>query len=225
MRQIYMNYAATSPRTSPAVTEGLESYLRQNRCLSAGRNFEGLDDGAVAFRARRAIGRLFGSDFPNRVIFTPGATFSLNMILNGVIRQGDHVIVSGVEHNAAMRPLELLRQKGIAEFDRMPCERDGTVDPACVGALVRGNTRALVMAHASNMLGTVLPWEGCFAEAKRCGIFTILDAAQTAGAYPLSLGKNIDALVFSGHKGLRGLAGIGGFVLGEASAEKIEPWL
>jgi selenocysteine lyase/cysteine desulfurase len=147
------------------------------------------------------------------------------MILNGLFKKGDHVIASGVEHNAVIRPLELLKHKGVIEYSLMPCAPDGTHNPKCLGNLIRRNTRALVMTHASNVLGTVLPVEECFTEAKRCGLFTILDASQTAGVYPLSFGDSIDALVFPGHKGLRGLSGVGGFVLSESAVEQIEPWL
>ncbi|MDR1580052.1 MAG: aminotransferase class V-fold PLP-dependent enzyme [Synergistaceae bacterium] len=225
MRQIYLNYAATSPRTSPAVTRELCRFLGQNLRLNAGRNFEGIEDGRVALRARMAICKLFGTDFPERVIFTSGATASLNMILKGLLEKGGHIIASGVEHNAVMRPLEQLRKKGAADYTLMSCSPDGAHDPESLEDLIRPNTRAIVMTHASNVLGTVLPVGECFAKARRRGIFTILDASQTAGVYPLFFGGDTDALVFPGHKGLRGLAGVGGFVLSEAASEQIEPWL
>ena len=225
MRQIYLNYAATSPRTSPFVTKELERYLRQNLRLNAGRNFEGVEDGRIALRARTAVSRLFGADSPDRVIFTSGATASLNMILNGLLKKGDHVIAGGIEHNAVMRPLALLKKHGVIEYSLMPCAPDGSHDPKSLEGLIRPDTRALVMTHASNVLGTVLPVEECFATARRRGLFTILDASQTAGVYTLFFGDDTDALVFPGHKGLGGLAGVGGFVMSDAAAEQIEPWL
>ncbi|MDR0649106.1 MAG: aminotransferase class V-fold PLP-dependent enzyme [Synergistaceae bacterium] len=226
MKQIYMNYAATSPRMSPAVTDALVGHLRQNVNLNAGRNFEGLDDSAIELRARRALAGLFNVADPNRVIFTSGITASLNMILNGLLKEGDHVLTSGVEHNAVARPLEMLRRKGVIEVDHLQCQADGTLDPESVHKAFLPNTRLVVLTHASNVLGTILPIRECFRIARERGALTVLDAAQTAGVFPFSMDdQNIDVLAFTGHKGLRGLAGTGGFVLSPSAAEQMAPWL
>jgi cysteine desulfurase family protein len=224
MKRIYMNYAASSPRMSHRVTEGLVRHLRQNIDLSAGRNFEGLDDGAVALRARRALARLFNAPVPNRVIFTSGITMSMNMILNGLLKTGDHVLASGVEHNAVARPIDILRRKGVIDVDYLPCGSDGTLDPQAVRDALLPNTRLVVLTHASNVLGSVQPVRECFSAAKDHGALTVLDSAQTAGVFPLSMEKETDVLAFTGHKGLRGLAGIGGFILADGIAEQMAPW-
>ncbi|MDR3331245.1 MAG: aminotransferase class V-fold PLP-dependent enzyme [Synergistaceae bacterium] len=221
MRQIYANYAATSPRVSPAVADALVAHLRGTN-LSAGRNFEGLDDCAVALRARSALAELFGVSDPTRVLFTSGATAALNMALNGLLRPGDHVLATSVEHNAVARPLELLSRGGIINVEWLPCSPEGSLDPAIIHRAVRQNTRMLVMPHASNVLGTILPVGECLAIAEEYGLLTVLDVAQTAGVLPLPM--DADVLTFAGHKGLRGLPGIGGFAVSERAVAEMEPW-
>lgn len=225
MESIYMNYAATSPGLSAKVREALRAYLENDQNLSAGRNFEGLEDSATALRARMALGRLFGVKQPARVVFTSGVTASLNMVLNGLVRPGDHVLATSLEHNAVARPLTLLQEHGVIEAEFVPCTPDGTLDPQEVRRRIRPNTRLLVMTHASNVLGTILPVAPCFAMAKQHGLYTVLDSAQTAGVLPVAMDENTDVVAFTGHKGLRGLAGSGGFAMGGDAAKAIRPWL
>jgi cysteine desulfurase family protein len=222
---VYLNYASTGPRKSERVTRGLIRYLEENRHLSGGRNFEGLDDGAVIHQARRVLADFFGAPSYASVVFTPGLTLSVNMILGGLLKPGDHVLATHVEHNAVARPLHRLRKQGRIEVDFLPNAPDGSFDPSVIPKYVRPNTRLLVMTHASNVLGTILPWEESFAAAKEYGLFTLLDTAQTAGLVPLRLNEHLDALAFTGHKGLGGLAGTGGFVLSKTAAGLLESWV
>jgi selenocysteine lyase/cysteine desulfurase len=243
---IYANYAATTPALSPVVVKELCEYAGGTH-LNAARNFEGLEAGAIALRARRAVATLFNTADPLKVIFTSGATASLNMAINGMTRQGDHVLATGVEHNATARPLEALRKNGVIELDWLRCDPDGSLEPQTVRKAIRKNTRLLVMNHASNVLGTILPVTECFRIAREYGIWTILDAAQTAGVLPIALGGAAgafslgaaqtagvlpialgdccDFLGFTGHKGLGGLAGSGGFVIGEDAAAQMRAWI
>ena len=150
------------------------------------------------------------------------------MLIHGFAREGCHVLASGVEHNSVARPLHKLRKNGVIELDWLPCGPDGSLDAGRVRAAIKKNTRLLVMTHASNVLGTILPVSDCFRIAREYGVFTVLDAAQTGGILPITMGDCCDALVFAGHKGLGGLAGSGGFVLGNAAAEAsggIGQWL
>ena len=156
-RAIYANYAATTPSLTPAVTEALVSYLGEGLHFSAGRNFEGLEDGAIALRARRALGRLFGVSTPLRVILMSGATEALNMALRGLLRPGDHALASGVEHNAVARPLHAMSREGIIALDWLPCAPDGSLDPSVIRKFVKRETRLIALSHASNVLGTILP--------------------------------------------------------------------
>jgi cysteine desulfurase family protein len=221
---IYANYAATTPALSPAVVGELSAYLTETH-LNAGRNFEGLEAGATALRARRAVAKLFGVRDPLRVIFTSGATAALNMAINGLVRPGCHVLATSVEHNAVARPLEALLKAGVIELDWLRCEPDGTLDARKVRSALRKNTRLLVMTHASNVLGTLLPVAECFKIAHEAGVLTVLDMAQTAGVLPWTMDETCDCACFAGHKGLSALAGIGGFVLGERAVREMRPWL
>ncbi len=221
---IYANYAATSPALSPAVAKELCEYAGGTH-LNAGRNFEGLEAGTIALRARRAVAKLFSVADPLRVIFTGGATQSLNMAIHGLVRAGDHVLATSVEHNATARPLEALRKNGAIELDWLQCEPDGSLDAEKVRTAIRKNTRLLVMTHASNVLGTIVPIMECFKIAHEYGVFTVLDAAQTGGVLPFTMGDCCDVIAFAGHKGLRGLAGVGGFALGEAASGEMRQWI
>ncbi|MDR2468601.1 MAG: aminotransferase class V-fold PLP-dependent enzyme [Spirochaetaceae bacterium] len=220
---IYANYAATSPALSAAAAWELCAYLKETH-LNAGRNFEGLEAAATALRARRAVAALFSAS-PLSVIFTNGATASLNMAIHGLIRPHCHVLATSIEHNAAARPLQALFQSGVIDLEWLPCDPSGLFDSAQLRAAIRKDTRLFVISHASNVLGTILPAAECFRIAREHGVLTILDAAQTAGAFPIALNECCDVLVFAGHKALGGLAGTGGFVLGERAALEMRPWL
>jgi cysteine desulfurase family protein len=220
-----MNYASTSPRQSVGLTQALIHYLEQNQHLNVGRNVEGLEDGRIQFRARNALARFLGAPGTSQVIFTSGITLSLNMVLLGLLKPGDHVLTTHVEHHAVSRPLRRLQRQGVIDVDLLPCAADGSFDPAVIGKHVRSNTRLLVMTHGSNVLGTILPVAESCAQAKACGLFTVVDTAQTAGSLAITLDAHTDVLAFTGHKGLRALQGIGGFVLSTEAAQQLEPWI
>ena len=137
------------------------------------------DAGLVTLRLRERLKRLFRFPEPvTHVILTPGATWGLNMAIRGFLKSGDHCIVSSMEHNAVMRPL--LALNGV-EFDRIPCSREGLLIPADIEPLIRPNTRLLVMAHGSNVCGTVQDAAAVGELCARHGIAFVLDAAQSAG--------------------------------------------
>ncbi|MDR2601043.1 MAG: aminotransferase class V-fold PLP-dependent enzyme [Spirochaetaceae bacterium] len=221
---IYANYAATSPRLDGAIVKELCLWLNETH-LAAARNFDSLEAGAVALRARKAAAKLFGAPDLLKVIFTSGATQSLNMAINGLVRPGCHVLASSLEHNSCARPLEALRKSGFIQLDWVPCAADGSLDCDFVRRAIKKNTRLLVMTHASNVLGTILPVEECSKIAGEHGLFFILDAAQTAGVLPVSLGGGRDVIAFTAHKGLGALAGSGGLVIGDEAAREMRPWI
>ena len=218
--RIYANYAATTPILSESVLEEVRAYLGGVR-LNTGRNFESIEAATIALRARRAIAHLFGVDDPLRVIFTSGATASLNMAISGLARPGDHVLATSIEHNATARPLEALRKDGVIDLEWLQCEPDGSLDVEKLRKAIRKNTSLLVMSHASNVLGTILPVAECFKIAEEHGMFTILDMAQTAGVLPWAIGEHCDFAAFAGHKGLGALAGIGGFVISQRACSRM----
>lgn len=226
MQHVYMNYAATSCKKPPAVVKAVTRYVNENLHLNAGRNMPGLDAVNIALDARLAVCRFFNLQNPRQVLFTSGVTAALNMVLHGLLKAGDHVLATMIEHNAVARPLHLMQQQGLIEVSWLPCAPDGSLDPTILPSYIRPNTKALVASHASNVLGTILPIGQLFSEAKKYGLVTILDTAQTAGFLPIDAEQmQIDVLAFTGHKSLMGLEGIGGFALRPGVEKRIAPWM
>ena len=181
------------------------------------------DTESVVFECRELIGALFHAPDYKNVVFTRNITESLNVVLKGLLHSGDHVIVSSMEHNAVMRPIRQLEKKGVS-FTRAQCESDGSLKPEKLLSCLRPDTKAVVMTHASNVFGTMLPIEEVGNFCKENGLVFILDSAQTAGVFPIDMEKmHIDILCFTGHKGLLGPQGIGGFILRDELVLKIEP--
>lgn len=221
---VNMNEAATSAAKPKEVIEALTAFLCENNQQSAGRGGDELAAMQAILESRKALAGLFGAQKPSHVIFTSGATESLNMAIHGLATEGCHVLATSLEHNAVARPLHLLQQQGRIEVTWLASGPDGSFDPRQIHGAVRPNTRLLVMTHASNVLGNVLPVAQAFALAKEHGLFTVLDAAQTAGHMEVKLDENTDAIAYTGHKGLRGVAGIGGLVLGQSAADNLQAW-
>ena len=161
------------------------------------------------------MAELLNAPDPLRVVFGPNVTWALNLALRGLLRPGDHVITSSVEHNSVMRPLRALERAGVA-LTIVPCAPTGALDPQRVTDALRPTTRLIVLTHASNVVGTVLPVGEVGALARRHGALLLVDVAQTAGAWPIDMqADGIDLLAFTGHKALYGPMGTGGLVLGE----------
>jgi cysteine desulfurase family protein len=169
----------------------------------------------VIHEAREVVAALFGAPEPLRVIFTPNVTYAINLALEGLLRPGDRVVTSSMEHNAVMRPLRSLERRGV-KVTVVPCDRQGWLDPADVRAAVAARgTRMVVLNHASNVSGTLLPIADIAPAVRAAGALLLVDVAQTGGAYPIDMGAmGIDLLAFTGHKGLQGPPGTGGLILG-----------
>lgn len=205
---IYFDNGSTSFPKAPGVGAAMAALLE-----NAGFNINrGGYEGAYAVAdmvldTREMLCKLFDWQDPKDVCFTGNVTQSLNLILKGFLKPGDHVVVSSMEHNAVMRPLNQLAAQGVA-FDAAQADPDGTLPIARVEALLRPDTRLVVMTHASNICGTILPIQAVGALCKEKGIPFVVDAAQTAGILPLSM-KDLHAaaIAFTGHKGLLGPPG------------------
>ncbi|MDL2258376.1 aminotransferase class V-fold PLP-dependent enzyme [Eubacteriales bacterium OttesenSCG-928-K08] len=221
---VNMNHAATSGTKPKEVVDAITEYINENHHQSVGRGGNELSTARMVFDSRVALAELFGASKPANVVFTSGATDSLNIAINGLVRPGCHVLATSLEHNAVARPLYLLQKQKQIEVTFLPHHPDGTFDPETISAAIRPNTRLLIMTHASNVLGNILPVEEAFKIAKQHGLFTVLDAAQTAGHMPVALNENTDIIAFTGHKGLRGVAGIGGLALGKSIASELQPY-
>lgn len=225
-QEIYLNYAATNNRLFVETQQVLCDYIMKNNNTNMNRGVSDKNILTNLFKARNLLADFFHAEHSSHVIFTSNATTSLNMILNGLLEENDHVITTSVEHNAVSRPLQLLISKKNISVTYAMCESDGILAVERVKKAILPETKVLVMTHASNVLGTILPIKECFQYAKSKGIITVLDSAQTAGFLPINMKDMcIDVLAFTGHKGLRALSGIGGFVLTEFSAKEMKPWL
>ncbi|WP_207695573.1 selenocysteine lyase SclA [Enterococcus sp. DIV0212c] len=223
---VYLNHAATSNHKFKATVNELCQYLVTNNNLNPNRSSQNIDELELIFETRQSLAKFFNAPDPAHIIFTANATMSLNMILNGLLKSGDHVLTTAVEHNAVARPLYLLETEHNVSVTHLFCETDGQLDPRQIESMIRPETKVMVMTHASNVLGTILPVKECFKIAKFHGILTVLDSAQTAGFLPIDMeAMFIDVLAFTGHKSLMGISGIGGFALGKNVENLLDPWV
>ena len=222
--KIYLDNAATSFPKPEEVPKAVYDYMTKlGTNVNRGGYATAYDTESVVFECRELIGALFHAPDYKNVVFTRNITESLNVVLKGLLHSGDHVIVSSMEHNAVMRPIRQLEKKGV-NFTRAQCESDGSLKPEKLLSCLRPDTKAVVMTHASNVFGTMLPIEEVGNFCKENGLVFILDSAQTAGVFPIDMEKmHIDILCFTGHKGLLGPQGIGGFILRDELVLKIEP--
>ena len=223
MDTVYLDNAATSFPKPAGMSARMKDYMDNigatiNRSVYA----SAADAGLVALSLRERAKRFFNfNEKATHVIITPGATAGLNFIIKGLLRAGEHCIVSSMEHNAVMRPL---MQLGGVEFSRIPCDGEGRIIPNTLEPLIRPNTRLVIMAHGSNVCGTVQDAEAVGKVCKRHNIPFALDAAQTAGHYPVNMKElGLSALCVPGHKGLLGPQGIGALMLDEEFAKRVEP--
>ncbi len=211
MPRIYLDNAATSWPKPERVLAAINRY-HSELGVAAGRGATrvGSEVDAVIARCRRRAAELFGAESPELIVFTFNGTDSLNLALHGVLRSGDHVVASTLEHNSVLRPLrELQRRIGIATT-LIPPESNGRVEPTRFRDALRPNTRLVALLHASNVTGVVQPIEDVGQIARQAGVLMLVDAAQTAGHWPINVqGSPIDLLACPGHKGLLGPLGTG----------------
>ena len=218
---IYFDNPATSWPKPPQVKEAMNQFMEEVGA-NPGRSghFRSIEAARIVFETREALSVLFHVKDSSRIVFTLNATESINLALKGLLKPGDHVITSSMEHNSVMRPLRDLEKKGI-ELSVVPCSKEGMLDPQEVEWKIQSNTKMVVLNHASNVTGTLLPIEEVGLIARKYNLLFLVDAAQTAGAYPIDIEKDgIDLLVFTGHKSLYGPQGTGGLVMGERIKEK-----
>lgn len=224
MKKIYLDNAATTFPKPPAVASAMSEYINNiGGNVGRGAYESSYTAGEVVYNTREMLCDLFGFNNPLNVVFTPNITTSLNMIIKGLFKAGDHIIVSSMEHNAVMRPLTSMSKKGIL-FDRAQCNTDGTLDPKKVEALIRPETKAVIMTHGSNVCGTLLPVVEVGNICKKHGLYFIMDSAQTAGSLDINFKKlNLSILAFTGHKGLMGPQGTGGLLIAPEIVPQMEP--
>jgi len=218
---IYLDNAATSWPKPPQVKEAMNRYMEEVGA-NPGRSGHSLSIEAarIIYEAREALSVLFHVKDSSRIVFTLNVTESINLALKGLLKPKDHVITSSMEHNAVMRPLRDLENRGI-RLSVVRCSKEGILDPSEVQRKIQPDTRMVVLNHASNITGTLLPVKEIGLITRRHDLLLLVDAAQTAGAYPIDVEKDgIDLLAFTGHKSLYGPQGTGGLVIGERVNEK-----
>ncbi|MCL2407647.1 MAG: aminotransferase class V-fold PLP-dependent enzyme [Defluviitaleaceae bacterium] len=222
MKKLYADNASSSFPKAPGVGDAVKDYL-DNAGYNVNRGGYGAsyDLAIEVLNVRKQLCGLFNSNEPKNTIFTPGITYSLNIILQGFLKDGDHIVTTSMEHNAVMRPLHALTPSGIT-YSVAKCRLDGSLDVAEILKHITNQTKAVAMTHASNVCGTVLPIYDVADICKKRGIKLIVDAAQTAGVLDIDM-SGIDALAFTSHKGLLALPGLGGFLIKSDFAEQIKP--
>lgn len=226
MNKVYVDNAATSFPKAPGVSKAVCNYM-DNIGSNVGRGTyqSSYSAGQIVYETREMLCDLFNFNDPLSVIFTMNITQSLNTLLKGILKPKDHVIVSSMEHNAVMRPLKRLEADGI-EFDRVPCNIDGTLNPLAIEKYIKNNTKLVIMTHASNVCGTILPIEEVGKICKKHNIYFILDAAQSAGVLPVNFEKlGLSALAFTGHKGLLAPQGTGGFLISNELSKEMRSFI
>ena len=225
-RKIYFDNGSTSWPKAPGVAEAMSELLTKGAFNINRGNYEGAYEvEGLVLETREKLAKMFHCEESKRVLFSPGITHSLNYFIKGFLKAGDHVIVSGIEHNAVMRPLRQMEACGVT-YDIAATAEDGSVTAEAIEALVRPETKAVIISHASNVCGTVLPIEAIGQVCKKHDLFFVVDSAQSAGTIQIDMEKcGIDFLAFTGHKGLLGPQGIGGFLISEKLDEQMVPYI
>ena len=224
MKDIYFDNSSTSFPKAPNVGRAMGEFI-ENGAFNINRgSYEGAyEAGSAVLDTREMLKDLFNCPNSKNVVFTPSVTYSLNFFIKGFLKPGDHVLVTSVEHNAVMRPLVQMEKLGV-EFDAVPCDEEGGVTADDFRAYIKENTKAIRTTHASNVCGTIIPIEEIGALCKEKGLVYAVDTAQTAGILNIDMQKaNIDFLAFTGHKGLLGPQGIGGFIASDKLEGLIDP--
>ena len=211
---IYFDNAATSwPKPENVYSFMMEFYRATG--VNPGRSgFDlAIEAGSLLDRLRLRLTRFFGGDedAPERLCFGYNATDALNLIIQGSLSAGDHVVTTNLEHNSVIRPINhLVRDAGV-EATFVPFDNAGFVDPDEIGKAIKSNTKLVIVNHGSNVLGTVQPVGEIGKICREKGVLFAIDTAQTAGIVPINMQRmNVDALAFTGHKALMGFMGIGG---------------
>jgi len=212
---VYLDNAATSWPKPPAVMEAMaDCLLHYGANPGRGSHEMALRAGRVLLEARKALAELFHVSNPNDIILTMNTTHALNIAIQGLLRPGDHVVTTTVEHNSIRRPLEAMRRLRGVEVTYVRADEAGRVDMRALEEAIRPNTRLVAVTHSSNLLGTVLPVGEIGTIPRRRGVRLLVDAAQTAGVLDIDVqAMNIDLLAFPGHKGLMGPQGTGGLYI------------
>lgn len=225
MDKIYLDNAATSRDKAEVVKKSILDYYENIGCSPGRGGYEdSLKAGRLIIEARNTIADFFNVDDIKQIIFTHNVTYALNMGIKGILKKGDHVITSTMEHNSVLRPLNSLEKNGLIDVDYIKCDDKGRLKPEQVEAAINKNTKLIILTYASNVSGTIMPVEEIGEIAAENNIYYMLDTAQAAGVYDIDFKKlKVDFLAFTGHKALMGPTGTGGFAVSKKMAAEMEP--
>ncbi|MFO7615666.1 MAG: aminotransferase class V-fold PLP-dependent enzyme [Bacteroidales bacterium] len=214
---IYLDNSATTYPKPDVVYDFMCSFYRKHGVNPGRSGFDAaIETEEVVTNTRKLLTGLFNGDDYNRLTFSYNASDSLNMVIQGLARPGDHVVTTMLEHNSVLRPLYHLEMDGVIQVSRVGFDRFGYVDPDDIRKALRPNTRMVVVNHCSNVIGTIQPVAEIGRICKDSGALFVVDASQSAGAVPIDIkAMGIDVLVFTGHKCLMGPTGIGGSYVNE----------
>ena len=212
---IYLDNAATTLLKPEGVAEAMTTALTSMGNSGRGAHEATLDASRMIYGTREKLAELFHISDPMRIAFTCNATESLNIAIQGILQPGDHVITSVCEHNSVLRPVYRMAKRGVT-YNMLPADKKGVMQYDQLTSLLKKETKAIVITHASNLTGNVTDLKKISDFAKANGLLLIVDASQTAGCIPIDVQElGIDVLCFTGHKGLMGPQGIGGIYVRE----------
>lgn len=219
---IYLDNAATSsPKPKcvvEAVCDAMENYGNSGRSIHS----QAMNASRCIYETREKLAKLFNCSRPQNVVFTCNSTEALNIAIFGLLNSGDHVISTDLEHNSVLRPLYALQEQGV-EVDFVKADSQGNIRYEAFEDYIKENTRAIICTHASNLTGNLLDIEHIGKYAFEHDLLFIVDASQTAGAFPIDMERmHISVLCFTGHKSLLGPQGTGGMCIAESV--NIRPW-
>lgn len=223
--RIYLDNAATS---WPKPTQVYDIADHYQRALGAPAGRSAYREAAEVERliadARRRAAELIGAASPDRIVFTLNATDALNLTLHGLLRSGDHVITTVVEHNSVLRPLRWLEDHADVQVTRVACDAQGIVDPGAIRKAIQPNTRLISLNHVSNVTGAIQPVENVGQIAREHGLHYLVDAAQSIGHLPVDVNTlAADFVAFPGHKGLLGPLGCGLLYIAPGLESELQP--
>ncbi len=225
LKDIYLDNAATSRNKPESVVKAMNYYMNEIGCSPGRGGYEcSLQASRIILDTRIILTELFNVKKPEQIIFSHNVTYAVNTAIKGLIQKGDHVISTTMDHNSVLRPLKSLEEQGIIEVDFVEADRQGVVNLEDVERSIRNNTKMIVLTHASNVTGTLMPVAEIGEIAKDNNLYYILDTAQSAGVYDIDFARlHLDVLCFTGHKCLMGPTGTGGFAVSEETAKEMDP--
>ncbi|MCK8826776.1 aminotransferase class V-fold PLP-dependent enzyme [Natroniella acetigena] len=225
MKEVYLDNAATTRYKPGSVVKAMKDYFRDIGCSPGRGGYEfSLDAGRILLEARLNLAQFFNVPTPEQIVFTHNITCSLNYAIKGLLQEGDHVITTTLEHNSVIRPLKSLESEGIIDVSYINADKRGLIQIEDINDEIKDNTKMIIITHASNVIGALLPIKEIAKIADLYNLFFVLDTAQTAGVYELNFSElSLDILAFTGHKGLMGPPGTGGFAISQRAAKQMKP--